>query len=153
MPLEYLEHFLIQTADMKATEEWYVRVLGMRVGDSPDFKFPVTWLYIGDRDVLHITEGGANTSANRKAYLGQQSEAVSGSGVVDHLAFRSSGLRDMLANLDAQNVEYETRQVDDQGQFQVFLSDPNGVKIELGFAQEEAVGIEAELLASSLPTA
>jgi catechol 2,3-dioxygenase-like lactoylglutathione lyase family enzyme len=41
MPLDHLEHFLIQTADIEATRDWYVKVLGLREGYRPDFKFPV----------------------------------------------------------------------------------------------------------------
>ncbi|MBL8383311.1 MAG: VOC family protein, partial [Burkholderiales bacterium] len=104
MPLDHLQHFLIQTADMEATRDFYTRVLGMRVGPSPDFKFPVIWLYIGDKDVLHIAEGGANVSANRLAYLGQQSDAVHGSGVVDHVAFHCTGLSDMMEHLTRHGV-------------------------------------------------
>jgi len=71
MPLERVDHFLLQTTDLEATRDWYVKVLGMRVGPHPDFKFPVIWLYLGDKDVLHVSEGGARVSENRKRYLGQ----------------------------------------------------------------------------------
>ena len=70
MPLSNIEHFLLQTADMEKTRAWYVDVLGMRVGPSPDFKFPVFWLYLGDKDVVHVTEGGGKVSDNRKRYVG-----------------------------------------------------------------------------------
>lgn len=151
MPLSHLEHFLIQTADMKKTRDWYVEVLGMREGYSPDFKFPVCWLYIGERDVLHIAEGGGNVSANRMQYLGQQSDATEGSGVIDHVAFRASGLRDMLVHLQRMKVDFKTRRVSDQGLFQLFMFDPNGVKVELNFAAAEAEGLQAEVMASALP--
>src|ERR671939_635632 len=78
MPLSFMEHFLIQSADIEATKDWYVNVLGMKVGPAPDFKFAVYWLYVGDRDVLHLTQGGASVSDNRKRYLGQESQAVEG---------------------------------------------------------------------------
>ena len=78
MPLQHLQHFLIQTDDLEKTKDWYVDVLGMRVGPHPDFKFPVYWLYLGDNDVLHITHGGAKVSDNRMKYLGQQSTATIG---------------------------------------------------------------------------
>lgn len=151
MPLHHLEHFLIQTADLEATRNWYVDVLGLREGPHPDFKFPVVWLYIGDTDVLHLTQGGSNVSENRRQYLGQQSEATHGSGVVDHVAFRCSGLRDMMTRLTERKVEFRKRMVSDQGLFQLFLLDPNGVKIELNFANAEAAGVEPELMASALP--
>jgi catechol 2,3-dioxygenase-like lactoylglutathione lyase family enzyme len=151
MPLHYLEHFLIQTADLEGTREWYVNILGMRVGPNPDFKFPVVWLYVGDTAVLHLTTGGKNVSENRKAYLGQQSDATHGSGVVDHIAFRCTGLREMMERLQQHNVPFHKRMVDDQGVFQLFMLDPNGVKIELNFANAEAIGIAPELMAAALP--
>ncbi len=150
MPLSHLEHFLIQTADLAATRDWYVEVLGMRVGPSPDFKFPVCWLYIGEKDVLHLTEGGAHTSENRKKFLGQQSEATRGTGVVDHVAFRATGLPEMMEHLNQLGVKYTRRMVDDQGLFQLFLMDPNDVKVELNFANSEVNGVRAELMASDL---
>ena len=57
MPLTYLEHFLIQTTDFEATCDWYERVLGLERGYTPDFKFPVQWMYLGERDVGEITSG------------------------------------------------------------------------------------------------
>jgi catechol 2,3-dioxygenase-like lactoylglutathione lyase family enzyme len=152
MPLHYIEHFLLQTADIEATCDWYARVLGMRRGPTPDFKIPVQWMYLGEKDVMHVTEGGANTSANRKAYVGQQSEATSGSGVIDHVAFRCSGLREMLAHLESLGIGFRQRMVSDQGLYQLFLFDPNGVKVELNFANAEAIelGIKPELMASDL---
>jgi catechol 2,3-dioxygenase-like lactoylglutathione lyase family enzyme len=150
MPLSHLEHFLIQVEDIAATRAWYERVLGLKAGYTPDFKFPVCWLYLGGRDVLHITEGGANVSDNRKKYVGQQSTATRGTGVIDHVGFRCTGLKDMLAHLSAEGVAFDTRQVDDQGLFQVFLFDPNGIKVELNFANSEANDVAPDLKASAL---
>jgi len=153
MPLEHLEHFLIQTPQLEATRDWYVEVLGMREGWHPDFKFPVVWLYIGERDVVHLSEGGDKVSANRLQYLGQQSTATHGSGVVDHVAFRCTGLPSMLAHLRASKVSFTVRMVSSQGSYQLFLLDPNGVKVELNFANEEAIahGITPPVMASELP--
>jgi catechol 2,3-dioxygenase-like lactoylglutathione lyase family enzyme len=150
MPLHHLQHFLIQTEDLEKTRDWYVDTLGMRVGPSPDFKFPVYWLYLGDTDVLHITEGGAKVSENRKTYLGQQSTASTGSGVVDHVAFRATGLMDMIGHLQKKGIDFKERRVNDQGLYQLFLIDPNGVKIELNFEAQEAKGREPEVKASAL---
>jgi catechol 2,3-dioxygenase-like lactoylglutathione lyase family enzyme len=150
MPLSYIEHFLLQTEDIEATKDWYVKVLGFRVGPAPDFKFPVYWLYLGDRDVLHITTGGKNVSENRKKYVGQQSDAATGTGVIDHIGFRTTGLYEMIDHLNKNNIEFKERQVDDQGLYQLFMFDPNGVKVELNYDKAEAQGLRAELMASEL---
>jgi len=150
MPLTHMEHFLIQAEDLEATKDWYVKVLGFRVGPHPDFRFPVYWLYLGDADVLHMTQGGKQISKNRKTYLGQESDATQGSGVIDHVAFRASGLNDMIAHLGRLGIEFKERQVNDQGLYQLFLFDPNGVKIELNYAAAEAKGRKAPVMASAL---
>ena len=151
MPLNHLEHVLIQTADMEATRDFYTRVLGMHVGPSPDFKFPVFWLYLGDTPVVHVAEGGVNTSENRRKYLGQQSDAVSGSGVIDHLAFRCTGLAEMMEHLTRHKIEFRQRMVNNQGLYQLFFLDPNGVKIELSFSNAEAGDVRPALMAFELP--
>ena len=153
MPLSHLEHFLVQTEDIERTRDWYCDVLGMVAGPTPDFKFPVVWLYIGDRDVVHVTEGGKGVSENRMAYRGQQSDATSGTGVVDHIAFRATGLRTTMSRLTGLGVEFSQRQVSDQGLYQLFLFDPNGIKIELNFDAEEAAGLSPEVMASDLDPA
>jgi catechol 2,3-dioxygenase-like lactoylglutathione lyase family enzyme len=140
MPLQHLQHFLVQTEDLEATKDWYVKVLGLTVGPHPGFDFPVYWLYLGGKDVLHLTAGGKDASANRMAYLGQQSEATHGSGVVDHVAFHATGLADMIAHLEANGIAFSRRQVSDQDLVQLFLIDPNGLKVELNFPADEATG-------------
>jgi catechol 2,3-dioxygenase-like lactoylglutathione lyase family enzyme len=153
MPLEHMEHFLLQAEDLEATKDWYVDVLGMRVGPCPDFKFPVYWLYVGERDVLHLTQGGANVSQNRKTYVGQESTATRGSGVIDHVAFRATGLEATIAHLNARKIEFKERRVNDQGLYQLFLFDPNGVKVELNFSAAEAKGRRAPVMASDFKSA
>jgi catechol 2,3-dioxygenase-like lactoylglutathione lyase family enzyme len=150
MTLSHLEHFLIQSTDVEATKDWYVATLGMRVGPSPDFGFPVYWLYIGERDVLHLTQGGAGVSDKRMRYLGQQSQAAAGSGVIDHVGFRATGLLATIAHLERLGVPFTERQVDNQGLYQLFLNDPNGVKVELNFLASEAAGRRAAVMATDL---
>ena len=113
----------------------------------------MVWLYLGDKDVLHVSEGGRNVSENRKRYLGQESQAEAGSGVIDHIAFYATGLKQMIEHLHELGVPFQQRMVDDQGLYQLFLKDPvNDVKIELSYANAEAAaaGIKPELTASEL---
>ena len=68
------------------------------------------------------------------------------------MAFRATGLLQMLAGLDEKGISYTKRQVDEQGLFQIFLLDPNGVKIELNYAAVEAKNIKADVMASEMGT-
>lgn len=151
MPLSHIEHFLIAADDIDATRDWYARVLGMKPGPHPDFGFPVHWMYLGDMDVVHIGPSAKHAGAIQKAYLGRTSRnAGAGTGAVDHIAFRATGLRQMLQHFRREGVPFTTRRANGQALYQMFLYDPNGIKIELNFAASEAEGIEPELMASDL---
>jgi catechol 2,3-dioxygenase-like lactoylglutathione lyase family enzyme len=151
MPLSHIEHFLVAADDIDATRDWYARVLGMRSGPHPEFSFPVHWMYLGDVDVVHIGPSAKNASENQKRYLGRTSQGgAQGTGAIDHIAFRATGLRGMIAHLRKEKIDFHQRRANGQALFQLFFLDPNGIKIELNFDAAEAEGIAPELMASDL---
>ena len=139
MPLERIEHFLVAADDIDATRDWYARVLGLAPGPHPDFGFPVHWMYIGAADVVHIGPSARAAGEAQRAYLGRTSQAsAAGTGAIDHIAFRATGLAATLEHLGACGIEFTQRRAKGQALFQVFFLDPNGIKIELNFAAAEA---------------
>ena len=151
MPLSHIEHILVAADDIGATRDWYARVLGMRSGPHPDFGFPVHWMYLGEVDVVHIGPSAKGASDIQKQYLGRTSQGgAQGTGAIDHIAFRATGLREMIQHLRDQNISFNQRRANGQALFQLFFLDPNGIKIELNFDAAEAEGIAPELMASDL---
>lgn len=151
MPLSHIEHFLVAADDIDATRDWYARVLGLEPGPHPDFGFPVHWMYSGEVDLVHIGPSARNAGEIQKKYLGRTSQdAGAGTGALDHIAFRATGLRGMLEHLRREKVPFTQRRANGQALFQMFLYDPNGIKVELNYAAEECEGIEPELMASEL---
>lgn len=151
MPLSHIEHILVAADDIDATRDWYARVLGMTSGPHPDFGFPVHWMYLGGVDVVHIGPSAKMAGAIQKQYLGRTSQkSEQGTGALDHIAFRATGLRDMLQHLKKEKVSFTQRRANGQALFQLFFHDPNGIKIELNFDAAEADGIAPELMASDL---
>ena len=69
------------------------------------------------------------------------------------IGFRTTGLLEMIEHLTKNGVQFTERQVNDQGLYQLFLFDPNGVKIELNFANAEAKGRTPQLSAKDLAPA
>jgi catechol 2,3-dioxygenase-like lactoylglutathione lyase family enzyme len=151
MPVSHIEHILIVADDIDATRDWYARVLGMTSGPHPDFGFPVHWMYVGDVDVVHIGPSAKNANEIQKKYLGRTSEkSDQGTGAIDHIAFRATGLKKTLEHLRAEKISFSQRRANGQALFQVFFYDPNGIKVELNFDAAEAEGIAPELMASDL---
>ena len=149
MPLTHIEHFLVAADDIDATRDWYARVLGMTSGPHPDFGFPVHWMYIGESDVVHIGPSARMAGESQKKYLGRTSQkSEQGTGAIDHIAFRATGLRQMMEHLKTQGIEFRQRRANGQALFQLFFYDPNGIKIELNYAAAEAESVAPELMAS-----
>ena len=125
-------------------------VLGMTSGPHPDFgsrcldvpRRRGTWSHRSERE-----DGGRDPEAIPRPHV---QGTGPGTGAIDHIAFRSTGLRDMLHHLRAERVAFSQRRANGQALFQLFFHDPNGIKIELNFDAAETEGIAPELMASDL---
>jgi len=150
-----LNHYSIRTADLAGCERFYCGLLGLQVGPRPPFPFPGLWLYQGDTSVwanaaVHIIGIDRNDPEGLKAYLGDREEvALQGSGAVDHVAFFATGLLQMLARLQAQNIEPRERTVPLLGLHQIFVDDPNGIVVELNFPAAEKAALDAAAAAAA----
>jgi len=119
MPLESLDHYNISTNDLKACRRFYCKGLGLEDGFRPRFGIPGLWLYLEGRPVVHI--------------IGFDEDVGTGSGTVDHVAFRGSRYDQFVARLDDNGIEYEARPVPDMDLYQLFCFDPHGIKVEVNF--------------------
>jgi catechol 2,3-dioxygenase-like lactoylglutathione lyase family enzyme len=125
MPLRGLEHVLVLTSDLEATRTFYCDVLGFEAGDRPPLVFPGYWLYLDGVACVHI--------ADRAAYEAHAEEMGLRRivGPIDHLAFAAGDYDALLEHLEAAGVQMVANHVPAAGIRQLFLDDPNGVRIEL----------------------
>ena len=117
-----LDHFNIRTRHLDETVRFYHDVLGLTPGPRPNFSFPGAWMYSDGRAVVHLVDIAATDEAQKPD-----------SGAVHHLAFASRGFASMQERLAALNVPFQTVQVPGGELWQIFVSDPNGVLIELNY--------------------
>ena len=140
MPLTRLAHYLVFAEDLEKSKAFYVDLLGLRVGERPPFPFPGYWLYLGDTACVHMAP--ASLTKGQIDYLGEAREVGANTGAVDHIAFSATDLADFIARAEAHNVDMIKRIVPEDGSCQVFFRDPDGIKIELTFAGEEANALQ-----------
>lgn len=144
MPVEKLDHYSIRSLDLQASEAFYTKIMGFTIGFRPPFKFPGLWLYNGGSypdttGVVHIIGLDPANPDGLKEYLGERDPAsLKGTGTVDHMAFRATGLAQMRARLKEAAVPYRERTVPSLNLHQVFLEDPSDVTIELNYPAAEA---------------
>jgi catechol 2,3-dioxygenase-like lactoylglutathione lyase family enzyme len=137
MPLTQMEHYLVLTDDIDGTRDFYCNVLGMRVGPRPPLRFSGYWVYLGAVPCIHIADWQSYRVYAEAAGIAISARAA-GTGPVDHIAFNAVHYEDVKARLQAHGIVAAENFVPGVGLRQLFLSDPNGVKIELNIAAEPA---------------
>ena len=125
MPLERLEHVLVLTDDIEKTMAFYRDVLGLEVGERPELAFPGYWLYLEGVACVHVAERASYEVHAAEVGVGSVADSI------DHLAFAARDHEALLARLDAVGVRAVANDVPEARIRQLFLQDPNGVRIEL----------------------
>lgn len=129
--IQRLDHITVRTRKAAETVRFFTEALGLNEGWRPGFSFPGHWLYHGDTAILHIVTI-ADDAGELRSYLGTRDDE-SGSGAVDHIAFRCIGLDATQQRLLKQGQAFQQRVVPNTGEHQLFLQDPNGITVELVF--------------------
>ena len=141
MCLSSLDHCSIRTVKLGETRDFYVNILGMIDGDRPDFPFPGAWLYVDEVAVVHLIGVDPEDSSGLASHLGGEigADALTGSGALDHIAFRAKDPELVMSRLKENGYECRERDIPSMNLFQVFVEDPNGITIELNYWGEEQV--------------
>lgn len=122
MSLGLLDHFNIRTDRLDDTVQFYRDVLGLTVGERPNFSFPGAWLYSEGKPVVHLVDIAATAEPQKPD-----------SGVIHHVAFASRDFAGMTRRLQSMAIQFDVRQVPGNPIWQIFVRDPNGVMLELNY--------------------
>ena len=114
-----LDHINIETTDLEGSVLFYEQVLGLRTGWRPGFDVPGAWLYVDEEPIVHLVVRPAVHPAP--------------TGAIHHVALKASGLDSMTSRLEQHGIEFTKTVVPDLSVTQLFVDDPNGVKLELNF--------------------
>jgi len=122
MAIGPLQHINIRCADAEQSRAFYVDILGLAVGPRPPFASSGYWLYLGDQPVVHLVQKPAGEPVHGP-----------GTGDLDHIAFAGHDLVAFRATLDRAGVAFHERLAAGEQMIQVFVHDPEGIKLELNF--------------------
>jgi catechol 2,3-dioxygenase-like lactoylglutathione lyase family enzyme len=137
MTIRAIEHVLVLSDDIDGTRDFYRDVLGLSVGDRPDLAFPGYWLYTGRGGTACVHVADRQAYAAHAAGLGLSvPERDPGIGPVDHVAFGADDYDGLLERLSRMGVAAVTNTVPG-GPRQVFVQDPNGVRVEISVRDRE----------------
>ena len=101
--------------------DFYCDVVGLTEGFRPTFERFGFWLYIEDKDVLHLItpKEGDGRSQQKSSF--------------DHIAFKTADYQGVLQKLKSLNIPFEEKPIPGMAAHQIFLRDPAGNRVELNF--------------------
>ena len=121
MPITGFQHVNVRASDVDASRDFYVGVLGLSAGDRPPFASKGYWLYAGDSAVIHLVQRKPGEARG------------AGSGCIDHIGLAATGLAATRQLLIDKRIQFVEQTLPPGGTAQIFVDDPDGVRIELNF--------------------
>ncbi len=109
---------------LEKEKEFFCNVLGLREGYRPDFSSNGYWLYGNEKAIVHLAESEKHYKNEKQGYL-------------DHVAFQSSGLKQLIQNLIKHDIKHKVIYLSEINISQVFFKSPSGIGIEVSFENEK----------------
>jgi len=122
-----INHYNLRAAPeiIEKLKNFYIEIVGLKLGHRPPFKNGGYWLYAYDKDVLHLSF--SKNDITNELHV---------SSTFDHMAFTAENEMDHINVLKENNIDFITREVPEIGTRQIFFKDPAGNGIELIFSNE-----------------
>ena len=127
MGMQRLDHYNIETVRPEETVAFYCDVLGCVNAPErrPAVPVPGTWLLVDGHPAIHVNFVDDDRAAP--------------TGAIDHVAFEASGYLDMRDRLDKLGVNYETVESPQFDLMQIYVVDPNQIRVEINIRGEADV--------------
>jgi len=122
-----INHYNLRAAPeiIEKLKNFYIEIVGLKLGHRPPFKNGGYWLYANDKDVLHLSF--SKNDITNELHV---------SSTFDHMAFTAENEMDHINVLKENNIDFITREVPEIGTRQIFFKDPAGNGIELIFSND-----------------
>jgi len=119
-----LDHLLVLTDDIDATRDFWCGALDLEVGERPPLGFPGYWLYGSDGPCVHVAERDAYEAHSQSIGI------PAAPGPVEHVAFDAPDYDALVDRVRGAGIRAAPNEVAGVMR-QLFVEDPNGVKIEI----------------------
>ena len=134
-----LNHALILASNVNEMSQFFEKIMGLKRGQRPAFKFEGAWLYDETNTACVHIVSIKEVNGNQAKYLSHEPKPESRSQrqIVDHLAFTSNSYRTFILRLVNTHVTYVERDIPESDERQIFITGPDELKIEVLFNRND----------------
>ena len=119
-----IDHYNLRSDEkmIETLKDFYINIVGLKLGHRPPFKSKGYWLYAKEKDVLHLS-----SSKDKVKNL------INVNSTLDHVSFSASDKIFFTEILARNNIFFKERYIPEINIEQLFFKDPAGNGIELIF--------------------
>ncbi len=119
-----IDHYNLRSDEkmIETLKDFYISIVGLKLGDRPPFKSKGYWLYAKEKDVLHLSTSKDNIK-----------NLINVNSTLDHVSFSASNKKNVMETLEKNNIFFKERYIPEINIEQLFFKDPAGNGIELIF--------------------
>jgi glyoxylase I family protein len=122
--IDGINHYNLRADEetIEVLKDFYIEIVGLKLGHRPPFRNGGYWLYANQKDVLHL-------SFSKNGIVNE----LNVNSTFDHMAFTCQDENMYIDLLTKKNIKFSIREIPEIGTRQIFFKDPAGNGIELIF--------------------
>ena len=121
-----IDHYNLRSDEkmIETLKNFYINIVGLKLGYRPPFKSKGYWLYAKEKDVLHLSSSKDNIK-----------NLINIDSTLDHVSFSANDKSFLMETLEKNNIVFKERHIPEINIDQLFFKDPAGNGIELIFKE------------------
>jgi catechol-2,3-dioxygenase len=121
-----IDHYNLRSDEkmIEILKNFYINIVGLKLGHRPPFKSKGYWLYAKEKDVLHLSSSKDNIK-----------NLINVDSTLDHVSFSANDKIFFIETLEKNNIVFKQRYIPEINIDQLFFKDPAGNGIELIFKE------------------
>ena len=121
-----IDHYNLRSDEkmIETLKNFYINIVGLKLGYRPPFKSKGYWLYAKEKDVLHLSSSKDNIK-----------NLINIDSTLDHVSFSANDKIFFMETLEKNNIVFKERYIPEINIDQLFFKDPAGNGIELIFKE------------------
>ena len=121
-----IDHYNLRSDEnmIETLKDFYINIVGLKLGYRPPFKSKGYWLYAKEKDVLHLSSSKDNIK-----------NLINIDSTLDHVSFSANDKSFLMETLEKNNIVFKERYIPEINIDQLFFKDPAGNGIELIFKE------------------
>ena len=121
-----IDHYNLRSDEkmIETLKNFYINIVGLKLGYRPPFNSKGYWLYAKEKDVLHLSSSKDNIK-----------NLINIDSTLDHVSFSANDKSFLMETLKKNNIVFKERYIPEINIDQLFFKDPAGNGIELIFKE------------------